>query len=134
MQTKICSLCKIEKKLSDFTFRIDTLSYRSDCKVCHLEMIKHCSKAKPWKYLLFQIKQRCENLKNTSYKYYGGRGIQCLITEDEIKFLWFRDRAFELEKPSIDRIDNDGNYCIENCQFLEIGDNVRKRFEKLRFF
>jgi hypothetical protein len=128
MPTKICSLCRIEKKLSEFTFRNDTFIYRADCKLCHLEMTKNSYKAKPWKYLLFQIIQRCENPNNPLYKYYGGRGIECLITEEELKYLWFRDRAWELTKPSIDRIDNDGNYCLENCQFIEIGDNVRKRF------
>jgi hypothetical protein len=73
----------------------------------------------PWLKTLSNIKQRCNNKKFPKYKYYGGRGIKCLITSQELKELWFRDKAHEMKKPSIDRIDNDGNYCIENCRFIE---------------
>ena len=125
---KLCLKCNIEKDISEFHFRKDTLSFRWHCNDCRKEHNKIYLKAKPWKAVLYNIQRRCEYPNDASYKYYGGRGIQCLITEDEIKYLWFRDRAWELSKPSIDRIDNDGNYCLENCQFIEVGDNVRKRF------
>ena len=80
----------------------------------------------PWKRILESIKQRCNNLKNKRYKSYGGRGIKCLITEKELKFLWFRDKAYLLKHPSIDRINNDGNYCIDNCKFIEFSHNSAK--------
>jgi hypothetical protein len=84
-------------------------------------------KKEPWKNIFKGILQRCEHPKNKAYKYYGGRGIKCLITESEIKFLWFRDKAFTMKKPSIDRKENDGNYCIENCRFIEQGHNSAER-------
>ena len=31
---KVCSKCKIEKNISDFTFRNDTNKYRNQCKEC----------------------------------------------------------------------------------------------------
>ena len=74
----------------------------------------------PWKNLLRNIKARCENSKNKSFKDYGGRGIKCLITEEELEFLWNRDKTWLLEKPSIDREDNNGNYELSNCQFIEM--------------
>ena len=74
----------------------------------------------PWKNLLTNIKSRCENPKNKSFKDYGLRGIKCLITLKELEYLWNRDNAWLLEKPSIDRKDNDGNYEIDNCQFIEM--------------
>jgi len=80
----------------------------------------------PEKFILAWILQRCNNLKDRRYKDYGGRGIQCLITEDEIKQLMIRDNYWALKKPSIDRIDNDGDYCIENCRFIEMGENSKR--------
>jgi hypothetical protein len=80
----------------------------------------------PWKYTFKSIKDRCTNKNRSHYKYYGGRGINCLITEEEVKFLWFRDKAYLMEHPSIDRIDNDGHYTLENCRFLEMKEHQLK--------
>jgi hypothetical protein len=53
-----------------------------------------------------------------------------LITPNEIKELWFRDKAFEMKKPSIDRKDNDGDYTFNNCRFMEKDDNTNKDRKK----
>ena len=37
-----------------------------------------------------------------------------------------------MERPSIDRIDDNGNYCIENCRFIEFIDNARRTAIKQR--
>lgn len=84
----------------------------------------------PWKKIYNLIHQRCTNINNASYNRYGGRGIKCLITQDELKKLWFRDKAYNLKQPSIDRIDNDGHYQYDNCQFIEMRDNNIKAQEK----
>jgi len=80
----------------------------------------------PWFLVWTQIKQRCNNPKATGYKWYGGRGIKCLITLEELKFLWFRDKAWKLKIPSIDRKDSNGNYTLENCRFIELSENVSR--------
>ncbi len=80
----------------------------------------------PWKKILKDIKQRCNNSKATGYINYGGRGIKCLITENELKQLWFRDKAYNLKQPSIDRKDSDGNYEFDNCEFIELVENIAK--------
>ncbi len=79
----------------------------------------------PWRKTISNI-QRCTNPKNDNYHRYGGRGIKCLITAEDLKQLWFRDLAFEMEKPSIDREDNDGDYTFDNCRFIEMNENVAK--------
>ena len=76
-----------------------------------------------YKFIFYNIKDRCNNLKNKEYKNYGGRGIKCLITEEEIKTIMERDNFWKFKKPSIDRINNDKDYTFENCQFLEFEDN-----------
>jgi hypothetical protein len=84
-------------------------------------------KEKPWMTRLVLARSRCSNPNHPKYSRYGGRGIKCLITKEEIKELWFRDKAYLLKLPTIDRIDNNGNYTFKNCRFIENGDNTRAR-------
>lgn len=82
----------------------------------------------PWSKHASQSRQRCNNENHVGYKNYGGRGIKCLILVEGVKFLWFRDKAYLMKYPTIDRIDNDGNYTLNNCQFIEKSENVKKRW------
>jgi hypothetical protein len=81
---------------------------------------------KPWYGSYMGTRQRCNNPKNEAYKYYGGRGIKSFLTEKEVEFLWHRDSAINMTKPSIDRINNNGNYELNNCCFIELEINVKK--------
>jgi hypothetical protein len=85
----------------------------------------------PWKRTLTSIKQRCNNPKNKEFKDYGGRGIKCFITSEELKTLWIRDNAHLLKHPSINRKNNNGNYTFENCEFIEIGLNSSERNKRV---
>lgn len=84
----------------------------------------------PWVKNLNGLRMRCNNKNNPKYDRYGGHGIKALITREEIKRLWFRDKAYELKRPSLDRIDNDGNYEYKNCRFVELGFNAIRNNSK----
>jgi len=146
MKSKVCKKCGEEKFLSEFyKDKCRKGNYRNWCKQCcqkdnkidyqnnrekRINYQHEYGKAFPWKITYRKIKKRCENITHTYYHRYGGRGIKCLITEEELKELWFRDKAYEMKQPSIDRIDNDGDYIFENCQFIEMKINNSKNRKK----
>ncbi len=71
-------------------------------------------------------RQRCNNPKTHNYKYYGEKGIKSLITKEEVYQLWIRDKGYLMKRPSLDRFEDKGNYTFNNCQFIELKDNVIK--------
>ncbi len=83
------------------------------------------------------MRNRCYNKNEPAYPRYGGRGIS--ITDRWEKFENFKDdmyrsymgssKKFGEKNISIDRINNDGNYCKENCQWstTKIQNNHRRK-------
>jgi hypothetical protein len=94
------------------------------------EMDKRYRENHRWIVHYSHAKQRCTNPKASSYKSYGGKGIKFNLTLKEVKKLWFRDKAYEMEQPSIDRIDTYGDYTFSNCRFLEFDKNNKRSKRK----
>lgn len=88
---------------------------------------KEYHKTHGWYLCYYNAKRRCNNPNNDHFNRYGGRGIKLLMSLKDFKYLWFRDKAYNLKQPSIDRIDNDGNYELNNCRFIEYLENSKRK-------
>jgi hypothetical protein len=128
--SSMCKNCKaIYAKEYYLRFKDKKRQYSKDYRRINSDAIKLKERAFkkqfPWRICLKEVMKRCTNPKSIGYKYYGGRGILCLLTADELKFLWERDKAFEMKRPSIHRLNKDGNYCLENCVIIEWEEHLK---------
>jgi len=78
------------------------------------------------------IIQRCCDPNCQAFNDYGGRGIH--VCEKWREFLGFLDDMGERPpKLSIDRINNDGNYCKDNCRWATVKDQQNNKRSNKRF-
>lgn len=74
------------------------------------------------------MKARCNNPNTKSYKNYGARGIKIEESFNTFEkfFNWAVSQGYDVDiKLEIDRIDNNGNYSVENCRLVTKAENSR---------
>lgn len=115
------------------------------CGCLRLERITKHEMSKTKIYSVWSnIIQKCNNIKATEYKNYGGRGVGYDPRWNE--FLEFKKDMYqsyvfakkkyrkELKRKNnpitIERINNDGNYCKENCCWIPMSEQHRNRRTK----
>lgn len=80
--------------------------------------------------LWLNMKQRCTNSNCPDYKDYGGRGIT--ICEEWLEFTnFFRDMGKRPLGYTIERGNNKGNYCLDNCKWATSKEQARNKRNNL---
>ena len=112
-RAKMCSDCRY-KNMSG----ADSSSYKHGGKKCFPKIYK--------KWL--GIKERCLNQRSKSYYRYGGRGIN--ICDEWNIFETFKNWALNngyKDGLTIDRVNNDGPYSPDNCRWVSLSENSKKK-------
>ena len=131
-----CKCGNIKKVLSDSLKGGKTTSCGCTQKENHY--IKHNMSDTRFYYIWNGIRMRCNNINDTCYSKYGGRGIS--ICDKWLTFENFKDDMYDSylkhierygeKQTTIDRINSLGNYEPSNCRwatYKEQNNNKRKR-------
>ena len=113
-----------------------TRGHTRSCGCLHDELArKRATKHNGCKTKLYTIwqamRRRCFDIHSKSYSDYGARGIT-VCKEWATSYKCFRDWAFNNgyeDGLTIDRINNNGNYCASNCRWAtraQQNDNTRR--------
>jgi len=143
---KICSICKELKEISLFQKRSDRVNkFRPECKKCAYDYRKkYLSEHKNgWnykrdrdnglykKYLLIQT--RCNNKKAHNARSYYLKGIKVEWKSYEDFKIDMQDSydkhvlEFGRRETTIDRIQNDKNYCKSNCRWATFKEQAQNK-------
>ena len=80
------------------------------------------------------MKDRCYRKAHAAYKYYGGKGVH--LSDEWQDFSVFKEwslaNGYKAEL-TIERIDSDGDYCSENCEYITRAENSRRSGIRLTY-
>ena len=95
--------------------------------------MKHAQRNTRLYGIWYSMKHRCNNKKDPSYRYYGGRGI-AVCDEWQNDFFSFQNWAHAngyRDDLTVDRIDSEKGYEPSNCRFITFDENRRHRGLKM---
>lgn len=73
------------------------------------------------------MRSRCRDKGNTSYKFYGAKGVK--VSEEWATFAAFKEWALASgysQGLSIDRLDPSGDYAPSNCEWVTKSENSKR--------
>lgn len=102
------------------------------------QLIKHGESGSRLYHIWKAMRQRCTNSNDKYYADYGGRGVRVCDEWDDYEefYQWAMASGYDPDAPfsecTIDRIDVNGNYCPENCHWVDMKAQARNRRTTVR--
>lgn len=105
----------------------------------HARSMKHGMRNSRLYHVWLSMKDRCFNKQCQSFKNYGGRGITvCESWKESFEAfnLWAMSNGYDPDAKrgdcTLDRINVDGNYCPENCRWVDmyVQNNNRRKIKE----
>lgn len=110
--------------------------YETDMRLTDIPRTKGCHHCvhSPYKWkndklrkIYSGIKTRCYNANDKSYRWYGNKGIKMCeewVLNPSNFECWALDNGYK-DGLTIDRINENENYCAENCRWVTMSDNAK---------
>lgn len=80
----------------------------------------------------YTMVRRCHDPSAQNYERYGGRGIEVCAEWRNDPVRMYHDMGFPDPGKSLERKDNDGNYCKENCKWASAKEQAQNRRNSVR--
>ena len=109
----------------------NTIGFHTRFKLGNSSTIVHgatrgCVSTPTWR-IWIKMKDRCINPRAQNYSYYGGRGIRVCDRWCESFVNFLADMGERPPGLTLDRINNDGNYELENCRWATRSQQAKNR-------
>lgn len=118
--------------------------YSVKCKYCgrvftmtmhDIKRPKHCQhdkiniKDSRLRRTFYGMVDRCYNKEDKAFRWYGDKGIKICeewLEDNSLFESWALSNGYK-DNLTIDRIDSSKDYCPENCQWISLRENSRKK-------